>query len=65
MTFQTMIDGEKDDQWGENEWGAEDDGMGFGTDINMGEDAEDEGTDPELEGMGSDVEEIEEEEREF
>lgn len=65
MTFQLLFTGDDNDQWGENEWGAEDDGMGFGTDINMGENAEEEGVEPELEGMGSDVEEVEEEEREL
>lgn len=57
-----------DDPWGENEWGAEDDGMGFGVDVAVGDDDDEDmedRLDPALEGMGSDIEEIEEEEREL
>ncbi|MDG1950433.1 MAG: hypothetical protein P8J32_06505 [bacterium] len=65
MTFQTQSTEEKDDQWNENEWGAEDDGMGFGTDVKLGEDSKEEEKDPELAGMGSDIEAPVEEEREL
>lgn len=65
MTVQTQSTEEKDDQWSENEWGAEDDGMGFGTDVKLGEEAKEGEKDTELTGMGSDIEAPVEEEREL
>jgi hypothetical protein len=51
----------------EDHWAAEDDGMGFGVDVHVGEEAKEdaEAVDPETEGMGSDVEAPVEEEREL